>query len=105
VYVDTLVDERQPMMARAHVFISGSVQGVFFRAEIRSKARNRDVTGWVRNLPDGRVEAVFEGEHENVENMINFCRRGPSGATVTKVDVHWEDYTGNFKTFNIYRTT
>ncbi|MEM3554069.1 MAG: acylphosphatase [Candidatus Bathyarchaeia archaeon] len=86
---------------RAHVFVSGRVQGVFFRYETRREARLRGVKGWVRNLPDGRVEAVFEGEEEAVKEMIDFCRHGPPGAKVTKVDVRWENYTGEFRDFEI----
>ncbi|MBS7654692.1 MAG: acylphosphatase [Candidatus Bathyarchaeia archaeon] len=89
------------MKVRAHLFISGFVQGVFFRHETRLRAIRNNVTGWVRNLPDGRVEAVFEGEKENVDAMIAFCRRGPPGAVVMKVEVKWEDPTGEFKDFRI----
>lgn len=89
------------MRVRAHVFVSGLVQGVFFRHETRLKAIRNNVTGWVRNLPDGRVEAIFEGEKENVEAMIEFCRRGPPGAMVEKVEVIWENPTGEFKDFKI----
>jgi len=86
---------------RAHVYVSGRVQGVFFRSETQDEALRRNVTGWVRNLPDGRVEAVFEGEKEAVEKLIEFCKRGPPGARVTKVEVAWEPYTGEFKDFKI----
>jgi len=86
---------------RAHVFVSGRVQGVFFRSETQDEAIRRSLTGWVRNILDGRVEAVFEGEKENVERLIEFCRRGPHGARVTRVDVSWENYTGEFKGFRI----
>jgi len=89
------------MTVRAHVFVSGRVQGVFFRSETHYEAKRRNVAGWVRNTSDGRVEAVFEGEKGDVEKMIDFCRRGPSGARVTKVDVRWEDYTGEFRDFRI----
>ena len=89
------------MKARAHVYVSGRVQGVFFRSETQDEALRHGLTGWVRNLPDDRVEAVFEGEKENVEKLIEFCRRGPLGARVTKVDVTWEDYTGQFRSFTI----
>jgi acylphosphatase len=77
--------------ARAHVFVSGQVQGVFFRAETSRLARSRGVAGWVRNLPDGRVEAVFEGPKWVVESMLDWVRTGPRGAAVTSVDVSWED--------------
>lgn len=89
------------MKVRAHVFVSGRVQGVFFRSETRRKARRYNVTGWVRNLYDGRVEAVFEGEKEDVEKLVEFCRRGPSGARVTKIEIIPETYTGEFENFRI----
>ncbi len=88
-------------MVRAHVYISGLVQGVFFRHETRRLAQKLGVGGWVRNLPDGRVEAVFEAEETLVRKMIEFCRRGPPGATVTGVRVEWEEYKGEFKSFTI----
>ena len=69
----------------------GSVQGVFFRVETRDRARSRGVSGWVRNRRDGAVEAVFEGPDEQVESMVDWCRRGPAGARVDSVDVDWED--------------
>ncbi len=89
------------MKARAHVFVSGNVQGVFFRYETRTKAAQRKVTGWVRNTRDGRVEAVFEGEKEDVEAMIAFCRRGPPSASVRGVDVLWEEPTREFNGFQV----
>jgi acylphosphatase len=89
------------LKVRAHVYVSGRVQGVFFRSETQDEALRHNVTGWVRNLPDGRVEAVFEGEKEAVEKLIEFCKRGPPGARVTKVEVAWEPYTGEFKDFKI----
>ena len=87
------------MKARAHVHVSGRVQGVFFRSETQDEARRHGIAGWVRNLADGRVEAVFEGEKDKVEALVEFCRRGPPGARVSKVDVTWEDYTGQFRSF------
>ncbi|MEM1515330.1 MAG: acylphosphatase [Candidatus Bathyarchaeia archaeon] len=89
------------MKVRAHVFVSGRVQGVFFRHETKLRAIRNKVTGWVRNLPDGRVEAVFEGEKEAVEAMIEFCRRGPLGAKVEEVEVIWEKPANEFKDFRI----
>lgn len=88
-------------MVRAHVYVSGRVQGVFFRYETKSLADRLGVKGWVRNLPDGRVEAVFEGKEEMVGKMIDFCKRGPPGARVTDVRVEWEDYKGEFDRFSI----
>jgi len=92
------------MKVRAHIYVSGRVQGVFFRVETRDEATKRNVTGWVRNTSGGRVEAVFEGEREDVEKMIEFCRSGPPGARVTKTDVQWEEYTGEFESFKIGRS-
>ena len=89
------------MGIRVHVFVSGMVQGVFFRSETKRKAAAYGVTGWVRNLPDSRVEAVFQGEKKAVEALLEFCKRGPSGARVTNVDVKWESYTGEFTNFKI----
>jgi acylphosphatase len=89
------------LKARAHIFVSGRVQGVFFRSETQDEALRHGLTGWVRNLPDDRVEAVVEGDRDKVEALIEFCRRGPPGARVTRVDVTWEDYTGQFKSFTI----
>jgi acylphosphatase len=83
------------------VFINGYVQGVFFRYETRTRAAQHSVTGWVRNLRDGKVEAVFEGEKESVEAMVAFCRRGPPGAMVKDVDVLWEEPTGEFDRFQV----
>jgi acylphosphatase len=89
------------MKSRAHVLVSGRVQGVFFRARTMNRAVNLGVNGWVMNLSDGRVEAVFEGEDEAVKALVDFCRHGPSGAVVTNVEVKWEPFTGEFKAFGI----
>jgi acylphosphatase len=89
------------MKVRAHVFVSGRVQGIFFRSETRHEAKKHGVKGGVRNLRDGRVEAVFEGEEKAVKDLIEFCKRGPPGARVTRVDVNLESYTGEFKDFKI----
>jgi len=89
------------LKVRAHVYVSGIVQGVFFRSETQEEALRNGLTGWVRNLLDGRVEAVFEGEKELVERLIEFCRRGSPGAEVTNVEVVWENYTGEFHDFMV----
>jgi len=90
------------LKTRAHVFVSGRVQGVFFRTETQDEARRQGVTGWVRNVPDGRVEAVFEGERDKVETLIEFCRKGPPGARVTNIEVTWENYRGDYRDFFIH---
>ncbi|MFB6311043.1 MAG: acylphosphatase [Salinirussus sp.] len=79
---------------RAHVYVSGRVQGVYFRATTRDTARDHDVDGWVKNLADGRVEAVFEGEPDAVESMVEFCHEGSDRARVENVDVDYEDPEG-----------
>lgn len=86
---------------RVHVIIRGYVQGVFFRASTQDMAKSFGLTGWVRNLPDGSVEAVFEGSAEILKKAVQWCRKGPPGATVTKVDEKWLEYTGEFKHFEI----
>jgi acylphosphatase len=82
------------MALRVSVVVSGRVQGVFFRASCAEEARRRGVGGWVRNLPDGRVEAVFEGDDAAVRAMVEWCRRGPPGARVEAVDARAEDPVG-----------
>jgi acylphosphatase len=81
--------------ARAHVVVTGRVQGVFFRVETRNRARSLGLGGWVRNNGDGSVEAVFEGAGERVESMVEWCRRGPAHADVEDVQVAWEDPRGD----------
>lgn len=80
--------------ARAHVRVTGRVQGVFFRSETRERAASRGLAGWVRNAADGSVEAVFEGGREAVEALLRWCERGPRGAAVADVRVEWEDPRG-----------
>ncbi len=88
-------------MVSAHVFITGKVQGVYFRYRTRDEAKKYGVNGWVRNLPDGRVEAIFAGQKENVEELIDFVSKGPSRAKVLDVNVNWQDYNGEFKEFKV----
>lgn len=81
-------------MKRAHVVVHGRVQGVNFRFETQARARALGVCGWVRNTPDGAVEAVFEGGDDAVERMIEWCRRGPRAAHVEAIDVRFEPPRG-----------
>ncbi len=84
-----------------HAFVSGLVQGVFFRSETRRVAKNLNVKGWARNLSDGRVEVLAEGEKENIDKLIEFLKVGPSAATVNKVDIKTENFRGEFNDFEI----
>ena len=86
---------------RAHLFIKGRVQRVFFRLTTRKKAQGIGVFGWIRNLPDGRVEAVYEGEKEKVEKMIEWSKKGPLLARVDDVEITWEQYQEEFNDFEI----
>jgi acylphosphatase len=79
---------------RAHVRVTGYVQGVFFRSETRARARGRGLAGWVRNAADGTVEAVFEGTRDAVDSLVRWCEEGPRGARVDDVRVEWEDPRG-----------
>jgi acylphosphatase len=86
---------------RVHVFIRGKVQGVYFRQNTKQVATRCRVTGWVRNLPDGRVEAIFEGDKVDVNEVIEWCHIGPPKAKVEDVDVRFEKYTGEFANFTV----
>ena len=86
---------------RLRVLISGRVQGVFFRASTREQADRLSLRGWVRNLPDGRVEALFEGSEAHLEEILGWCRRGPSGSLPEKVEARWEEGAGEYRDFRI----
>ena len=91
------------MNIRAHVLVSGKVQGVFFRSSTKDKAEELGISGWVRNLADGRVEAVLEGEKEDLDKMLEWCRKGPEYARVTGIEIIEEDYKGEFEGFLLRR--
>ncbi|MFH1445219.1 MAG: acylphosphatase [Nanoarchaeota archaeon] len=91
------------MKKRAHIFISGKVQGVFFRSFVKSQAKLYEINGWVKNLRDGRVEAVFEGEDYKIEEIIDSCRKGSFGSEVKNVEVEWESLRGTEDCFEIRR--
>ncbi|MFH1429406.1 MAG: acylphosphatase [Candidatus Margulisiibacteriota bacterium] len=88
-------------MIRKHIFISGLVQGICFRMYTQRQAGSLGVKGWVKNLPDGRVEAIFEGHQSDVDKLIIWCNLGPPYAEVDNIETHKEDYTGEFDNFSI----
>lgn len=90
-------------MTRADLIIQGRVQGVFYRFSAQEEALRLGLTGEIRNLPGGDVEAIVEGPRERVEEFIAWCRRGPPGARVEEVRVKWSPARGEFRTFRITR--
>ena len=86
---------------RAHLLISGRVQGVAFRYYSQDIAQSLGAKGWVRNCGDSKVEIVVEGEEEKVKKLISWCYQGPGSAVVEKVDIEWEKYRGEFNSFGI----
>ncbi len=88
-------------MKRAHIFIEGRVQGVGFRHFTRTNAQKEGVNGWVKNLPDGRVEAIFEGSEDQVQTMIDLVKEGPRASRVSNVDVEWETPKDEFDYFQV----
>lgn len=86
---------------RSHVWIRGRVQGVFFRASVQEEASKRGLKGWVRNLSDGRVEAVFEGDDKEVEGMLSWCHSGSPLSRVDHVDIQEEPFRGEPEKFEI----
>jgi len=87
------------MNARIHIFVYGVVQGVFFRSNTVSAAKRLGLRGWVRNMRDGSVEIVAEGEKELLEKLAEWCREGPEGAEVENMKKEWERFTGEFSDF------
>ncbi len=95
------ITDKKRMNARAHIIVSGRVQGVFFRDHTQRWAASLKLMGWVRNLPDGRVESVVEGNKEQVETLIARVKEGPPMANVTDAVVTWENFLGEFDDFRI----
>lgn len=89
------------MKKRIHITVSGRVQGVFFRASARETAVKLGLLGWVRNLSDGRVEAVFEGEEGPLFSILEWCRQGPPGSLPDGIDFRWEEFQGEFQDVRI----
>ncbi len=87
--------------ARARLIIEGRVQGVFYRAFTRETAAFLGLRGWVRNLPDGNVEAVLEGDKKSIGKAIAKCYKGPPASRVTNIDIKWEEFTASYDTFSI----
>ena len=86
---------------RIHVLVSGKVQGVFFRQALKVVAKKNNVSGWVRNLKDRRVEAVFEGDSKSISSVIEWARVGPANSRVDNVDVSSEEFKNEFSTFEV----
>ncbi len=86
---------------RAHLFVSGRVQGVFFRENAKKKAEKMSVSGWIKNLKDGRIEAILEGDKANVVELIKWAEHGPFWAKVESVETNWENYRAEFNNFEI----
>jgi len=94
-------NDRQRERERAHVYVSGEVQGVFFRDSARGRARELGLSGWVRNLPDGRVEVLVEGPSNGVREMVRWCEEGPPHARVERVDPEYEAARGDLSGFEV----
>jgi len=90
-------------MKQVHIFISGTVQGVFYRSNTRKKAKELGIKGWVRNLYNGRVEVTAEGEEEDLKKFIEWCKKGPELAFVENIEVEWSDYKGKYEDFSVVR--
>jgi acylphosphatase len=88
-------------IARLHIVIEGIVQGVFYRASTIEGSSKLGLTGWVKNCSDGRVEAVFEGDTDKIDQIIEWCKKGPPGAVVRNVEIIWEQATGDYDSFTI----
>ena len=86
---------------RIHIFVTGRVQGVFFRQSTRVMAIKNNVNGWVRNLDDGRVEIVAEGETQNIDNLVTWCKTGPANSRVDEFKLLDEDFIGEFENFQV----
>jgi acylphosphatase len=86
---------------RVRLFVTGKVQGVFFRQALKVMAKKNNVLGWVRNLKDGRVETILEGEDIDVSHVVEWCHAGPANARVEDLDIINEKFTGEFSKFDV----
>ena len=89
------------MIRQAHLIISGVVQGVFYRGAAQRQARGLKLTGFVRNLPDGNVELIAEGEESALDRLVEWCKKGPLGARVEHVKIERKEPEGRFSGFDI----
>lgn len=87
--------------ARVNIFVAGLVQGVFFRSQTKNKAGELGLFGWVRNLADGRVEILAEGEKDKLEKLIDWAKKGPDSARVDGLEINWQEHNDEFKDFEI----
>jgi len=88
-------------MKRVHIFISGIVQGIFFRSNIKERANKLNLKGFVKNLSNGKVEAVFEGKEENINEILKFCKKGPQGAKIKDIEIREEKVSNEFNSFEV----
>ena len=86
---------------RVHLLVSGKVQGVFFRQALKVVAKKNNVLGWVRNLKDGRVEAILEGDNKSINSVIEWTRIGPANSCVDDIEVNNEEFKNEFSTFDV----
>ena len=86
---------------RIHIIVSGRVQGVFYRLSTKRKAKILNLTGWVKNLSDGTVEIIVEGEEDNLRKLLAWCRKGPLIARVDDMKTEWKEFKGEFEYFSI----
>lgn len=100
-FFSPLVSDVTGKKVRARIWVEGLVQGVFYRYSTRQKAQELGLNGWVRNLPDGSVECLVEGEQDRVHELIAWCGVGPPGARVDTVRTQWEHYGGDLPHFSI----
>jgi acylphosphatase len=88
-------------MHQVHLIVLGRVQGVFYRASCQEVAQRLGLTGWVKNLPDGSVEVLAQGEKEKIEKLIEWCKKGPPGAKVSGLKIDWQIIVQQISSFNI----
>lgn len=91
----------EPMSKQVHCIVKGRVQGVFFRASTQREAKRLGLSGWVKNLPDGGVEIVAEGEDDSLKDFLGWVQRGPTSARVDRVETRWRSFSGEYAEFKI----